>query len=377
MATSDRAQRVASISQALIAISLIIALLYFGRAFFITLITGVVISFILDPLVCFFIRFRVPRGAASFLACTLALLVLYLAGLGVTNQAVGLWEELPEYSSRVTALVDATSGQIESVEKSLRDSIVPKRLRDARAAQQPEKAPRKKRQPEPPAPAPVQEVRIREEGSPLVNYVYSSLQHFYTPLLMASFLPFLVYFMLSWRDHVRTAFLNIVPDARRPAMHQAWQGVGEVARAYVVGNFLLGVLLASASAMLFYFLRLPHWQLSGPASGFLSLIPYIGLPLAVLPPLFDALTVYTGVGAYLMLGTLVAVMHLFALNLLYPKVVGARVHLNPLTVTVALMFWYLLWGAPGLVLAIPITAGMKAVFDSVPGLSGYGRLLGD
>jgi predicted PurR-regulated permease PerM len=46
-------------------------------------------------------------------------------------------------------------------------------------------------------------------------------------------------------------------------------------------------------------------------------------------------------------------------------------------VTVALMVWYILWGGAGLVLAIPITAAMKAVFDRAPGLEGYGKLLGD
>ena len=50
---------------------------------------------------------------------------------------------------------------------------------------------------------------------------------------------------------------------------------------------------------------------------------------------------------------------------------------RPLAVTVALMFWGLLWGGAGLVLAIPVTAGMKAVFDNVAGLEVYGRLLGD
>jgi predicted PurR-regulated permease PerM len=65
------------------------------------------------------------------------------------------------------------------------------------------------------------------------------------------------------------------------------------------------------------------------------------------------------------------------LNFLYPKVVGARVHLNPLVVTVALMFWGTLWGAIGLLLAIPLTAGIKAVCDNVDNWNGIGKLLGD
>ena len=72
-----------------------------------------------------------------------------------------------------------------------------------------------------------------------------------------------------------------------------------------------------------------------------------------------------------------AVLHLLALNLLYPKFVGSRVHLNPLVVTIALMFWGMLWGGIGLLLAIPLTAAIKAVCDNVGSLQPYGRLLGD
>jgi len=70
-------------------------------------------------------------------------------------------------------------------------------------------------------------------------------------------------------------------------------------------------------------------------------------------------------------------MHLMALNLLYPKIVGPRVHLNPLVVTFSLMFWGFLWDAPGLLLAIPLTAGVKAVCDNVKELRPIGKFLGD
>jgi len=145
----------------------------------------------------------------------------------------------------------------------------------------------------------------------------------------------------------------------------------------VAGNFLLGLLLALISSAIFYILRLPYFLLVGPLSGFFSLVPYLGLPLALLPPVMAGLTVYTKLPAYLILCTTVSILHLLALNLLYPKLVGSRVHLNPLGVTVALMFWGILWGAVGLMLAIPITAAIKAVCDNVVSLEPYGKLLGD
>jgi predicted PurR-regulated permease PerM len=124
-------------------------------------------------------------------------------------------------------------------------------------------------------------------------------------------------------------------------------------------------------------MNLPYFLLVGPISGFLSLIPYIGLPLAMIPPFFVALPVHDHLTPYLIIGAVVSFYHLLALNLLYPKMVGARVHLNPLAVTVALMFFGILWGGIGLVLAVPAAAGIKAVCDNVPSLQPYGKLLGD
>ncbi|PYY06145.1 MAG: hypothetical protein DMG69_24485 [Acidobacteria bacterium] len=46
-------------------------------------------------------------------------------------------------------------------------------------------------------------------------------------------------------------------------------------------------------------------------------------------------------------------MHLVTVNALYTKVVGRRLRLNPLAVTVALLLWAWIWGSVGLILAVP------------------------
>ena len=80
---------------------------------------------------------------------------------------------------------------------------------------------------------------------------------------------------------------------------------------------------------------------------------------------------------YVFVVLIVSMLHLIALNLLYPKIVGSRVHLNPLVVTFSLMLWGFLWDAAGLLLAIPLTAGLKAVCDNVKELRPIGKFLGD
>lgn len=374
----------------LIAIGVLIAILYYGRVFFITSLVAVIIAFILEPFVVLLMRLRLPRTVASFVVCTVALLGLYLAGIGAYAQASVLWEELPKYGQRVGDLVEDVRERVENFEQRVAEVMMPasvrrremERQQQIEAQKQAEAARRKQqRRPavitEPPPPLPVPEVRILEERSPITDYIYARLGSVYQMLLMASFVPFLVYFMLSWRDHINRSFLQFFNGEDRLVAARSLQGIAGMARAFVVGNFLLGLLLALFSSLAFFLIRLPYPLLIGPLSGFLSLVPYVGLPLALIPPMFVALTAFNNLSGYLLVFAIVSVFHLLALNLLYPKIVGSRVHLNPLVVTFSLMLWGFLWDAAGLLLAIPLTAGLKAVCDNVKGLRAVGKFLGD
>jgi predicted PurR-regulated permease PerM len=359
-----------------------IALLYFGRIFLITVVIAVILAFLLDPAVRLVMKLKLPRAFASFVVCSVALLFVYLVGLGIYTEALAMVDELPAYSARISELVENVATKVDDIEKRTYQLVVPQRYREPPPVETPSPARktrgRKTVDPLPEAqPPPIQEVRIHTEPKPFIAYVYSYATAFYDVLLMASFVPFLVYFMLSWRDHLRRSYLYLFSAADRPRAGRSWEGVADIARAYVIGNFILGVLLGIASSVFFVAIGLPYALLVGAISGFLSLVPYVGVPLAILPPVIAALPVYTQPTMYFLIAVVVSFFHLLALNLLYPKMVGARVHLNPLAVTLALMFWGTIWGAIGLLLGIPITAGVKAVCDNVDNWKPYGKLLGD
>jgi predicted PurR-regulated permease PerM len=363
-----------------IATGVVFAILYFGRVFFITSIIAVIIAFILEPFVMLLMRARLPRGLASFVICTVALAGVYLMGIGAYTQIAGLLDELPKYSQKISDIVDSVAARVDTMEQRTYQIIVPSRQRRQAPQPPPEPAKRSKRKsaepPSPAGPAPIPEVRIHDEGNVLTQYLLSRLGSFYEILLMISFVPFLVYFMLSWRDHINRSFLQFFEGEDRLVAARSLQGIADMVRAFVVGNFLLGLLLTFASSAAFWMIHLPYPMLVGPLSGFMSLIPYIGLPLAILPPMFVALPNATSFG-YFVIVLIVSVFHLLALNLLYPKIVGSRVHLNPLVVTFSLMLWGFLWDAAGLLLAIPLTAGIKAVCDNVKELRAFGKFLGD
>lgn len=387
--TTKAAEEARHLALPIVAAGVVIAVLYLGRVFFITAMVAVTIAFILEPFVALLMRLRFPRSLASFVVCTLALLFLYVIGMGAYSQLAALYQDLPKYGQRIGDIIDNVQQRIKATEEQTYQLVVParqrqqeqareqERIRQQQLAEQARKRNRKAEPVVPPVvPGAIPEVRIHEENTPIADYLSSRLSQFYQILLMASFIPFLVYFMLSWRDHVNRSFLQFFHGEDRLVAARSMQGIADMVRAFVVGNFLLGLMLAALSSAVFWLMHLPFPMLVGPLSGFMSLIPYVGLPLAMLPPLFAALGVNT-VSTYVLVAVSVALLHLIAMNLLYPKVVGSRVHLNPLVVTFSLMIWGFLWDAPGLLLAIPMTAGLKAVCDNVKGLRPIGKFLGD
>ncbi len=381
-----RVIRSSRVSTVVLGLACAIALLYFGRLFLITLSAAVILAFMLEPFVALLMRLRLPRAMASFVVCTIAICAVYLAGVGAYTQIAGVVDEAPKYGERINSIVDQVLARMDAMEKQVYEIVVPKRFREQQQPPQQQPQKRTSRRPKvelpappafPPAPAAIPEVRIRQERSPLVDFLYAYLSRLYDTMLMASFVPFLVYFMLSWRDHVHRSFLQLFHGEARNMAAKSVDGIARMVRAFVVGNCVLGLLLAASSTAVFWWFNLPYPFLIGPLSGALSLVPYIGLPLAMLPPLVAALAIPRALGTHVAILTIVAVLHLIAMNLLYPKIVGPRVHLNPLAVTIALMFWSVLWGAAGLILAIPLTAGIKAVCDNVDRLGPVGKLLGD
>jgi predicted PurR-regulated permease PerM len=384
--TTSAAQEARHIALPILALGAVIAILYLGRLFFITSLIALTIAFILEPFVALLMRIRFPRSLASFVVCSFALALLYVIGVGAYSQLSGLYDELPKYGQRIGEMVDGIQQKISAMEDQTYKVVVPARQRqeeERRKQQDQAQAAAKKgkkgattlQQTAPQAGA-IPEVRIHEESTPIGDYIVARLSSVYQVLLMSSFIPFLVYFMLSWRDHINRSFLQFFHGEDRLVAARSVQGIADMVRAFVVGNFVLGLLLAVISSMLFWALRVPYPMLVGPLSGVLSLVPYIGLPLAMIPPLFAALPL-NAVPVYVLVVVTVAMLHLLALNVLYPKIVGSRVHLNPLVVTFSLMIWGFLWDAPGLLLAIPLTAGIKAVCDNVKGLRAFGKFLGD
>src|SRR5260370_23988907 len=222
-----------------IAFGVIIALLYWARVFFLTFFIGVALAFILEPGVALLMRIRFPRSLASFVVCSLALLAIYLMGLGAFTQAASLTEDYQQnYGQKVAQAVQNVRTSIEEMEKATYRLVIPAKQQQKQEQLNLSRQ-RKKKNAEPPPPAPtVPPVEPAPNRLPATEFLYARLGSLYQVLLMSSFVPFLVYFMLSWRDHAHRSFLQFFERDDRLVAARSLARIAGTVRGFVVGNFV-------------------------------------------------------------------------------------------------------------------------------------------
>jgi predicted PurR-regulated permease PerM len=373
----ERSESTAAGSNVVIAVFVVLAACYFAKLLFVVLMVSILLAFMLAPLVDVLERVHVPRPlGALFAVCLLGAAVYGMAAYGY-SKAEDFVDDFPKYKEKIQGTVSRIQEKAEHIQKTAQDITRPQATQ-TQPEQQPPQQGRGRRgqaQQQPQPPPPVQTVRV-EQSSNWFDTVTAGAGSVTEVILAIGFIPFIVYFMLSWQEHVRANTVMLFDMKNRNTAYVTLGAISRMIRSFIVGNALIGVFISLLAMIVFGVLHLPYFYFIAFISGFLSLIPYLGVVLAILPPIMAGLGQMHTSDAAIIVITVVA-LHVFAMNVLYPKFVGSRVELNPLAVTLSLLVWGWLWGAMGLILAVPITAAMKIVFDHIDTLRPYGAWLGE
>jgi predicted PurR-regulated permease PerM len=349
--------------QVIAAIGVVVAFCYFAQWELAVVIISILLTFILAPVVELLQRLRVPRSVGSVLAVLLLLAAVYGVVYLSYSQVLSLADNLPKYSSEIRSIVMRFRENTEKLEQSTEAVF-------GYSAEPGKSEPSKSGKPASPV------SRSRAPSPSIWEIFFRGVSSVWQVLLPLSFIPFLVYFMLTWQQHARSATVMLFSMPYRHAAYTTLGLISAMIRSFLVGNFLVGLFMSAISTVVFGIIHLPSFYVVGFVSGFLSVIPYLGVILAIVAPVIVGLGHVHSAGFLTIVVTVVA-LHLFSLNVLYPKFLGDRLQLNPLAVTLALLFWGGLWGAMGLILAVPVTAAMKIIFDHIDNLRPYGTWLGE
>ena len=342
----------ATLSAKIIALAVLCGCIYYASSVVITLIFSILIAAVLEPGTGFLERLRLPRWLSSLIMVLLMLTVSYLAVYGVYGRAADFVDNAPKLAAKLRQLTAHLDLAAQNFQQSTRN-IMPAG-----------------------SDSNLPTVRLQQE-SPWAQFLLRGMGSVYAFTVTVMFIPFLVFFMLNSKDHLWAATLNLFPRDKRQQAEDVIHYIGTMLRQFALGNVLVALITAVPICLVFAALHLQYALVLGLLAAIVGLIPYIGVALALVPPLMVALLQYDSVQPFLILAATVAGAHFIAVNILTPKLVGHRLNLNALAVTIGMMFWAWLWGGFGLILAVPITAAIKAVCDNVERLKPFGAWMGE
>lgn len=328
-----------------IAAAIILLFVYYAQGVVITLVLSILLAYCLDPLVEFLERWAVPRTVGSMIIVLLLCAVLGAVIYGLWSRTSDFAENWPKYS-----------GVWKQTAASVEAKIFP------HSAAGPE--------------AQVPVAALSQRDSELVrNLVVRGIGSLYAIFLEVTFVPFLVFFMLAGKREVWHGTLQLFPASRRTQVKETLEDLRVVLRDYVLWMLVVTAMVVAFSSLFFWMIGLEYPVLTGIVSGVLNMVPYIGAVLAWLPAFMLALAKWQTFGWFALIAGVLTGIHVFALNLIAPQLVGRRLRLNAVAITVSLLFWGWVWGGMGLLLAIPITATLRVICDHTDSMKPIGRWL--
>ena len=349
-----------------------VAVLYVGREIFVPFALAILLSFLLAPPVAWLRRIRMPRTAAVALVVSAAVALLAVFSFVVGSQALGMISDLPKYQKSMHDKIRSINSAVPGSNMLKRSADVVKELgRDLSAATGTAPLtgnPGKGGSQEP------MTVRVETAADPL-RTVQEMLGPILKPIGTAGLVIVFVFFVLLAPSDLRDRFIRLAGSD----LHKTTEALSVAA--HRVSRYLLMQLVVNATYAIplgigLYLLDVPGALLWAFLAMVMRFIPYLGPVIAAVFPITLAFVVDPGWSMLLWTAALIVTLELISNNIIEPWLYGASTGMTPMAVILAAIFWTLLWGTPGLILATPLTVCLVVMGRYVPRMAFIEVLLG-
>jgi len=318
--------------------------LYYAKDFLMPLSIGTVLATLFWPLCKWLENKKIPRLLAAITCLILLLLVI----TGITS-LVG-WQ-ISELANDFALMKEKVSAAIDTMQEYL--------LRELGISIE-------------------KQTQIFTEQQPMITRLIKDTLGSFTSIF-TYFMIILIYvvLLLFYRSHIKQFILMLSPQVKREEMGAVVNSVAKVSQQYLLGLSKMIVCLWVMYGIGFSALGIKNALFFAFLCGLLEIVPFIGnitgttitLLVAALhgssPAILAAI-----IGVY---GTVQFIQGW----VLEPLIVGSQVKINPLSTIIALIMGEMIWGIPGIFLAIPLVAMLKIVCDNIESLKPYGFLVGE
>lgn len=332
------------LSKKLLLIFLIFGGLYFGKDFIMPLSVGAIIATFFLPFCKWLESKRVHRLLAPLL-CIFVLLI-FLGGIGALLrwQFWDLTDDAANLKQKVTEIIDNIQQNIyETVNISKED----------------------------------QTKIFKEERSSMTKMIQpflSSLLYVFTNFILVTVY---IYLLLYYRRHISQFILKLAAPDKKQEVAEVVYKAANVSQQYLLGLAKMIACLWIMYSIGFSIAGVNNFIFFAILCGLLEIVPYIGnitgTTLTVLVSAVQGESNSTLLGIVITYG----IIQFIQGWVLETVIVGPQVKINALFTILALVLGELIWGIPGVVLAIPLTGMLKIIYDHVESLKPYGFLMGE
>ena len=361
-------RRLGPLAYGLIIACLIVSLLYVGREILEPLVIAALLAFILSPLIRRLRNWGLWRVPSVVLTVLLAVGALGALSTIIALQITQLAEELPGYETNLRAKIRTlgaggmTSRALERATgtlKDLQEEITRAGPQATQAGQKPLLV--EVRQPEP---------RGLESIANLVCPLLS-------PLAMTALVILFLIFILLQREDIRDRFLRLAGTADLQRSTAALDDAGSRLSRFFLLQTLLNAGFGLVIAIGLWFIGVPNAALWGIFAGLMRFVPFVGGLIAAFFPIALATAVDPGWTMVIATACLFLIAEPIAGHVVEPLLYGQHTGLSPAAIVISTLFWTLLWGPIGLLLAMPLTVCLVVLGRHIDALNFIEVLLGD
>ena len=336
----------ARLSMVLTSVVLLLFLLHEGKSIIIPLFFSMLIAFMLLPVTKWLERRRLSRTLAAMLS--ILLFVVFIAGV-----VFFLGQQIADFSKELPLL----GARIQGWTKDIQQWVSMKYKLDYTH----------------------QIEYINKAGAGMANYASIIAQAFFLALtgfvIWTIFVFIFTFFMLTHRALLKRFITSLFSTRYQSRVTEVMSETRLLANSYISGLMIEMVIVAVLNCIMFLIFGIKYAFLLGILAAVLNIIPYLGIYTAA--AIAGIITLSNGSPSHALTAVLILLgVHFIDANILLPRIVGARVKMNPLITIVAVLMGSMLWGIPGMFLFIPLAAMLKIIFERVEGLKPWAILMG-
>ncbi|WP_291906593.1 AI-2E family transporter [Chitinophaga sp. CB10] len=337
----------AKLAFTLLSLVLIVMIARTGSEIIIPLLFALLISIMLLPVASLLERWRFPRGLAAFTSLLLFIIFLLVIIMVLTKQMQAFISDLPQLETKLMNTVSSLQNWV-NVQFHIDSSTQMDYL---------------------------EKLAMGTLGT-ATSFVSSTLLSVSSLIIFIVFVLLYTFFIMLYRRLLVKFLVALFAEKHKETLLGAVERTRSIIKSYVGGLMIEMVIVAVLNCTVFAILGIKYAVLLGMMAAIFNIIPYIGIFTALVLCMVVTLATGTPIGA-LQVGIALFLIHLIDSNVLFPSIVGRQVKINALVTIISVILGNMLWGVPGMFLAIPVIAIVKILCESVDNLHPWAILLGE